>query len=43
MPYRDDDGEVAICNFSELTESENIKPVGMIGRKDLTPAEPSKY
>ena len=43
VPYRDDDGEVAICNFSELTESENIKPVGMIGRKDLTPAEPNKY
>jgi len=43
VTYQDDYGKIKVCKLSEIQETGNIKPVGMIGRKDLEPVEPDKY
>jgi hypothetical protein len=43
ITYQDQDGSIKVCKWSEVIKEENSKPVGMIGRKDLSPVEPKEF
>ncbi len=43
MTYLDQDGDTRVCLWSDLQMQKTQKPIGMIGRKDITPVEPNKY
>jgi len=43
VTFQDNYGNINVCEWSEMQQTEIKKPIGIIGRKDLKPVEPEKY
>ena len=43
VTFQDNYGNINVCKWSDMQQTEIKKPIGIIGREDLKPVEPKKY
>ncbi len=43
VTFQDNYGNINVCKWSDMQQTEIKKPIGIIGREDLKPVEPKEY